>query len=366
MSDNSTKKLISAYYQEADPTAYFSGMFSVRPGNLHSSEEIEIDIVRSDEDISIVLQDLGTGYRENSNDLFTNKGFKPPVHKEAIPINSSDLLKRMAGDSPFADVGMRGKVIARMFDGMRKVERKIRRSIELQASQVMQTGVITLSNETGIPLYSLDYKPKATHFPTAGTSWASANLATKISDLTNLADVIRGDGLVDPDEITMGDKAFENLLQTAGFLDRFDTQRANLGTITSMSARGGGGIYRGTLELGNYKLDVFTYNGQYKHQQTSVKTKFMHAGKIMMRSSTARFDASFGAIPNIGQLLGVAQRLVPELPRRMSSADSRMDLFTNMWMSNDGEQLWGGVGARPLMIPTAIDTYGCLDTQLPA
>lgn len=364
MSGNTTRAMISAYYQEAAPVAFFSGMFETRPGNFHSSEEVEIDIIRSEEDVSIVIQDLSTGYRMNSNDLYTNKGFKPPIHKEAVPLNAFDLIKRVAGDNPFASRDFRANIITKMFDGMRKVERKIRRAIELQASQIMQTGVVTLTDSSGTALYNLDFKPKAAHFPTAGTSWASATIAQKISDLTSLCDVIRGDGLSDPDELDVGSTVWENLLQTTGFLERFDARRADLGTLTAMDRRGGGGIYRGTIELGNYKLDVFTYNGRYTHPQTGLSTPFLDPGKVVVRSSTARMDATFGAIPNIGALLGASGRLIPELPARMSSTENGMDLFTNVWMSPDGEQLFGGVGARPLMIPTAIDTYGCLDTQL--
>lgn len=364
MSGATTVRMIQAYFQEASPTAFFSGMFQARPENFHTSEEVEIDIVRSEEDVSIVIQDLSTGYRMNSEDLYTNKGFKPPIHKEALPLNSFDLIKRMPGQNPFESPDFRANIITRMFSGMRKVERKIRRAMELQASQVMQTGIVTLVDSTGASLYTLNYAPKATHFPTAGVSWASATLAQKIADLTNLCDVIRSNGLTDPDQLIMGATVWENLLQTTGFLARFDALRANLGTITPMDRQGNGGIYRGTVELGNYKLDVFTYAGRYKHPQTGVSTPYMAPGKVVVRSSSARFDATFGAIPNIGALLGGGARLLPELPGRMSSPGSAMDLFTNVWMTADGEQLFGGVGARPLMIPTAIDTYGCLTTQL--
>lgn len=364
MSDLTTKRLIEAYYQRAVPTAFFAGMFQARPQNFYNSEEIEIDIVRSEEDVSIVIEDLTTGYRMNSQDLYTNKGFKPPIHKEGIPLNATDLLKRMPGNTPFDNPDFRGALIIKMFDGMRKIENKIKRAIELQASQVMQTGVVTLTNEAGTALYTLNYAPKATHFPTAGTSWASATLAQKIADLTSLSDVIRADGLTDPDELIVGATVWENLIQTTGFLDRLDARRANLGTITQMSARGNGGLYRGTLEMGNYLYDVFTYAGRYKHPQTGVSTQFMSPGKVIVRASTARMDATFGAIPNIGLLLNAQGRLIPEMPARMSSTSNGMDFFTNIWMTNDGEQLFGGVGSRPLMIPTAIDTYGCLNTQL--
>lgn len=187
MSGTTTTRMIRAYNQMAQPMLFLSGLFQSPPENFHTSEEVEIDIVRSDEDISIVIQDLSTGYRMNSEDLYTNKGFKPPIHKEAIPINSFDLIKRMPGQNPFEAPDFRANVITRMFNGMTKIERKIRRSIEVQASQVLQTGVVTLTDMNGNALYTLDYKPKASHFPTAGTSWATATGAQKLADINSLA-----------------------------------------------------------------------------------------------------------------------------------------------------------------------------------
>lgn len=365
MSGKTTKRMISAYQQMAQPMLFLSGLFQSPPENFHTSEEVEIDIVRSDEDVSIVIQDLSTGYRMNSEDLYTNKGFKPPIHKEALPINSFDLIKRMPGQNPFESPDFRANVILRMFNGMTKVERKIRRAIELQASQVLQTGVVTLTDSTGAALYTLDYKPKATHFPTAGTSWATATGAQKIADIKSLAEVIRNDGLADPDQLIMGIDAFENFISDDEIRKRFDIRRMDLGTISPMEMRGNGGTFRGIVEIGNYRYDVWTYGGRYKDPQTGNKVQFVDPGKIIVRSSSGRLDATFGAIPNIGSMMGgQATSLLPELPGRVSNAAGGMDLFTNAWLSADGEQLFGGVGARPLMIPTAIDTFGCLDTQL--
>jgi len=365
MSGTTTTRMISAYNQMAAPTLFLSGFFQSPPENFHTSEEVEIDIVRSDEDISVVIQDLSTGYRMNSEDLFTNKAFKPPIYKEALPLNSFDLIKRMPGQNPFESPDFRANVITRMFNGMTKIERKIRRSIELQASQVLQTGVVTLTDSGGVALYTLDYKPKATHFPTAGVSWATATGAQKIADINSLAEVIRDDGLSDPDQLIMGIDAFENFISDAAIQARFDIRRIDLGTISPMEMRGNGGNFRGIVEIGNYRYDVWTYGGRFKDPQTGTKTQYVDKGKIIVRSSSSRLDATFGAIPNIGALVGgQAITLLPELPGRIPNANGGMDLFTNAWLSQDGEQLFGGVGARPLMIPTAIDTFGTLDTQL--
>jgi hypothetical protein len=132
-----------------------------------------------------------------------------------------------------------------------------------------------------------------------------------------------------------------------------------------MEMRGNGGNFRGVVEIGNYRYDVWTYGGRFKDPQTGNKVQFISPEKVVVRASGGRLDATFGAIPNIGSMLGAqATNLLPELPGRVSNANGGMDLFTNAWLSQDGEQLFGGVGARPLMIPTAIDTYGCLDTGL--
>lgn len=362
MSGATTKRMIRAYQQMAQPMLFLSGMFQSPPENFHTSEEVEIDIVRSDEDVSIVIQDMSTGYRMNAEDLYTNKGFKPPIHKEALPINSFDLIKRMPGQNPFESPDFRANVILRLFNGMTKIERKIRRAVELQASQVLQTGQVTLTDINGVALYTLDYKPKASHFPNAGTAWGEAG-ADPIADINSLAEVIRADGLADPDQLLMGVDAFEKFISTEAVQKRFEVRRFELGTIAPMEMRGNGGSYRGTVEIGNYRYDVWTYGGRYKDPQSGVSTQYINPSKVVVRASSGRMDATFGAIPNIGALMGAqATRLLPELPSRVSNANGGMDLFTNAWLSDDGEQLFGGVGARPLMIPTAIDTFGCLET----
>lgn len=364
MSGSTTLRMLRAYISMAQPTLFLSGMFQSPPENFHSSEEVEIDIVRSDEDIAIVVQDLTTGYRANSEDLYTNKGFKPPIFKEKIALNSTDLLKREAGNDPFKDPKFRATLIQRMFRGMMKIERKIRRALELQASQVLQTGILTLRDSNGVALYTLDFKPKSSHFPTAGTAWDQAG-ATIVPDLVALAEQIRDDGLEDPDQAIFGTKAFEVALKDDDFKARFDNRRIDLGTISPFKMNGKGGQFRGTLDMGNYKIDIWTYGGRYKDPQTGLKVQFVDPVKVILRASGGRLDATFGAIPNIGAILnGGRGRLLPELPGRVSNAQGGMDLFTNAWLSADGEQLFGGIGARPLMIPTAIDTYGCIATGI--
>ncbi len=366
MTGTTTKQLLPVYNQTASPTMFMSERFQSPAQNFHSSEEVEIDVVRNDEDVSIVIQDLSTGYRFNSEDVFTNKAFKPPIHKEAIALDAFSLIKRSPGVNPFNQPDFRANLIIKMFNGMSKIERKIRRAMEQQASQVLQTGIVTLKDSNGVALYTLDFKPKSSHFPTAGTSWATATGEQMLNDISSIAELNRDDGLADSDELIFGVTAFEKFISNADVQKRFDIRNFQLGRISPMERANNGGSFRGIVEIGNYRYDVWTYGGRFNDPENpGTKIQYMDPGKVIVRSSSARLDATFGAIPNIGVELGIQpQNVLPELAGRFTNAAGGMDLFTNAWLSDDGEQLFAGVGARPLMIPTAIDTYGCLITQL--
>lgn len=361
MSTELTLRMLAAYIQMARPTLFLSGFFSSPPRNFHTSEDVEIDIVRGQEDVAIVLTSLTTGYRMNETDIYTNKRLRPPIFKEAVAVNSSDLLKRQPGDNPFQDPNYRGNLIARIFNGVNQVEAKIRRVNELQASQVLQTGIVTLTDSAGVALYTLDYKPKSTHFPTAGIAWDAVG-AVIAKDISDLAEIIRNDGLADPNQLIMGIDAFEAFIADPDIQKRFDNRRINLGMIEPMAVNGEGGSFRGVVEIGNYRYDIWTYGGRFKDPQTGVSTQYITPASCIVRVADGRMDATFGAIPNIGRELGQQAMLLPDLPGRIRNVDGGMDLFVNAWISVDGETLFAGVGARSLMIPTAIDTYGNIAT----
>ena len=360
MSDKSTKRMLRAYEQTAPPTLFMSGMFVSPPENFHDTESIEIDIIRSEEDVAIAIIDLSTGYHMNSADLSTNKEFVPPIFKEAITINAHTLLERVPGDDPFASTTFQARLTARIFRGMPKPARKIHRSIELQASQVLQTGTVTLIDSNGVSLYTLDYKPKATHFPQTAVTWGTSS-DTIYADLLNLCTVIRTDGLAIANEAIFGITAWGNFIQDTNIQALLDNRRMVLGGIAP-ERRGEGATFMGFVFIGDCRLDMWTYDGRYKHPQSGVSTAFMTPTKVIVRASSGRMDATFGAVPRI---VPPDARVAPFLPTRVSSRAGGMDLFPNAWIDQTGENLYAGVSSRPLMIPTAIDTFGCLNTVQP-
>lgn len=358
MSGTETIKMLEKYEQGAPPSSFFTAQFQTPDENIHETESVEIDIERSDEDVAIAIQDLSTGPRMNTDDIYTNKKFTPPIFDEAFTLNIFDLIKRVGGQHPFTDPIFQANATLRFFKGMRKCERKIRRAIEWQAAQVLQTGTTTLIDSAGNSLYTVDYKPKATHFFNASPVWDGVS-PTIAKDIIKACELVRDDGQRDPDMVQMGALAWEVALADPDFIGRFDTRRADIGRISMMRMDDTGGQYRGILDLGNYQLEVWTYNGKFKHPQTGTITSFLDPIKVIVRASTGRLDGTYGAIPS---LFPPDRRILPYLPERVRSG--QIDMTPNAWISPNNRNMFGSVGTRPLMIPTAIDTFVTINTGI--
>jgi len=352
--------MLAAYDEELSAPLYLSSLFQSPPDNFHSAEEIEIDIRRGGEDVSVPMPNPAVGYRVNQFGGYTNKKLAPPSYKEEFAIKASSLVSgKQFGKDKYADPSFENAAAELTIRGMRIVEEKIRRGMELQASQILTTGALSLVDSAGTVVFAEDFKVKNTHFPNAGTAWSSST--TPITDILALCDVIRNDGKRDPVRMHIGEGSWEAALKISNFTDRLKDQFLNLGSNVPMPNPGtNGGNLRGFLEVGSYRLAIYTYGGRYKHPQTGTITKYIPDDKVIIESG-GRLDATFGDIPNFGTD-GRALRFMPA--GRFSAVDRGMDLNVNPWIDPDGEFLHVGVGSRILLIPTAIDTYGCLDTGI--
>jgi len=358
MSDTTTKVMLQAYKDGVEPIGFLAGQFQAPPQNFHSSEEVEIDIKRSGRKVAIAVQDLSTGARMNAAELFTNKAYKPAILREKAVVNAFDLTKRNPGEDPFQSVDFQVNAIRKAVDVGMGMNEKIQRTIELQASQVLQTGKIDLVDESNKTVYEIDFKPKTSHFPTVSASWGASG-ATIAADITALANEISKNGKRSPDLLEMGETAFENFIADDAINKRFDSLRIEGSGIVPMQRLGNGGIYRGVAEIGNRKYDVWTYDAWYEDPADGTTKQYIDSDKVIIRSSQGRLDATFGLIPKIG---GRDPRVPEELFQRISNGELMVDIQMFGQILGNGDGLEIEVGTRPLLIPTAIDTFGCLTT----
>lgn len=359
MSDSSTTALIAHYMDDAEAPMFLSGFFKSPPRNFHNTEFVEIDIERDEEDVAVPVQDLSADSRKNERNTYTNRKQKPPVFSEEASIASFDLVKRAAGNDPFQDPDFAENAAEQAFSVARKLEKKIRRSIELMAAQVLQSsGTITLVDSAGATIFTEDFQPKTTHFPTAGNDWGGGS-ETPLADLASLARVIRRDGRKQPTDLIFGRTALIDFLAHSTVTARLDNRRMELGMVAP-EMRGQGATYYGDVWIDTYRFRMWTYDAVYKHPQTGTLTPYVTDDNVIMLCESGRLDLTYGAVPRIVEPEG---RAASFLPSRMSSTELGLDLSMSAWLTPNGKHLKIDVGTRPLTIPTAIDTFGCLNTR---
>lgn len=350
--------MISGYMEEASAPMFLSGFFMTPPENIHDTEKVTIDIERDDEDIAIVLQSISEGARENVDTKYVSKDYTPPIFDEKGTISSFTKMNREAGNNPFVNPDFAAAGVREAFRVFRKLERKIRRSIELMSSQVLQTGTITLTDSSGVGLYTLDYQAKATHMATVPVTWATdGSTGDPLGDLEALATVVRRDGKRKPDRLIFGTSAMNRFLANAKVKEALQRDGNGLGQLAP-EVRGEGATFRGWIWIGHYRYEIWMYDAYYRNPVTSALTPYVSDDNIIMMCSDARLDLSYGSIPI---LVPPEQRVMPYLPPRMSDGARGLDLTTNAWVSSDGKHVYVSAGTRPLVIPTAIDTFARLD-----
>lgn len=362
MSDASTRRMIARYMEEASAPMFLSSFFTSPPANFHNSEKIELDVVRDDEEVAIAIKELGTGAHENEANKYTNKAFTPAIFSEQATITAWDQLKRQPGDHPFEDPEYQANAVIQAFGVGRKLERKIRRGVELMSSQVLQTGMLVLKDAADATMFQLDFKPKSSHFPTALVPWSANSGTDRIGDVKSLATSVRREGKSTPNRLLFGALAWQQWRNDTEVRALLDNLRINVGSIAPQTLRDDGAVFQGTIFLDQYQFEMWTYDGFYRDPVSGLHVPYLGEDKVVMLSRTSRLDLSWGGIPRI---VPPDPRAMPYLPQRMSSPEAGLDLHWNAYVTPNGRNVALEVSARPLTIPTAIDTYGCLTVSDP-
>lgn len=351
---------LQMFTQMRSPSGFLSRFFTIKPGGIFSGKTVAIDIQRFGEDVAIAIKRC-TGPNLNDIDEFTTKEFEPPTYGEAFSLDVCDLLDRMAGVDPFtaAYASDASQFIAKSAQGFVLVDDKISRAVELQASQALQTGKLTLTDKDGETVYELDFKPKITHFPSAGTTWGQASY-DPMGDLESLADVIRADGKIDPDTLVYGQASLREFLKNDDVKAALDNRRISIGEIAPRMVDSGATFY-GFIWIGGYEFQMWSYKDTFKHPETGAATKYVDDGSVIMLSTNTRLDMVSAKVP---LPLGPDPRVADLLPGRLSSREGSFDVTPNVYPTPNGKQIMGELESRPLLIPVQIDGYGCLTTGL--
>jgi hypothetical protein len=368
MSDTGTTKLIKLYEQRSARPRFFSSRFASPPENFHNTDKVEIDVVRQGQHIAIPVRDMKSGPRKMSMDNYVNKAFVPTVFNYDVSLAAADLATREPGVDPYTDPVWATAATRRIFAAMRKLEDMIRDGIEVMAAQVMQSGVLTLVDESNNTIFSLDFQPldatgtlaSGDLMVTTGTEWAADGASgTPLTDLGTLIANMAAHGY-DATDAVFGSTAIQRFLANAEVKTQLNLLRLNVGEIMMRGQGPGGGASRiGDMVIGGRLIRLWTYSATYLHPYTAAITPYLHAEKVVVWDETAPRDLTWGGIPLLPATSG--QQQLSFIPPRLSMPERGLDLQQVAYVTQDRKNLVVNVGCRPLTIPTAIDGFACID-----
>lgn len=352
--DATTLRMISRYREEAPAPLFLAGYFQSPPQNFHKSGKVVVDIRRDGRDVAMVVRDITLGANQNHSTKYTTKEFEPPTFDEEGVVHAYSTLQRRDGENPFTNAEFLDRAMDDSFRVFRGLDAKIRRSVELMASQVLQSASLTLPGNDGT-IYELDFQGKATHFPTVDVAWGESG-ATPMRDVANLADEIRKDGKTQPAILIFGEESFDRFISDEVVKSRLDNRAMTIGQVAP-EPRGRGATFQGWIMVGHYRFEMWTYSESYEDPVTRKDTLYVPANKVMMLSRDGRLDLTHGGYPLFRSVNNIASLFVPQ---RISVPETGLDLTPNAYITQDGKRLVVGAAARPLTVPTAIDSFGCL------
>ncbi len=347
---------VQAFLQRRSPTMFLSSMFTTKPGGIYYGKTVEIDIKRFGEKVAAVVTKL-SGPNYNDASLISHKEFEPPEYGEAFATDVDDLVQRLLGVDPYTDayIPFMSKLVGRLMDYFMEGHDMIMRGLEVQASQILQTGKLNLIGRDGTEMYQLDFKPKATHFPTVTTPWENDG-ADPIGDMEQLFEVIRADGKVNPNMIIMGSKAFRAALNNATFQENLDNRRIDLGTIEPRMLESGATL-QGRIFVGAYEALIWTYPEVYDQENTQASTKYIDDYNVIVMSDKTRLDRVSAIVP---LPLGPDPRVATLMPGRLIDEANNLDVTPNLYPTPNGRNIIAELLARILLVPVQIDGFGCL------
>lgn len=341
---------------------FFTTFFKTTEEDYTDAEYVELDIERSGDKVAPVLKDHRTGGVIVDDDVFTEKKFKPPYQCLENPIPLNDLMQRQPGEKDDADAvgSWFGRLVTKINKALSKFHRMFKESIELQCSQVLQTGILSLEDDKGNIVYDLDYKMKSTHKPTVSVAWSTIATATPLDDLAALCDVINDDGKSDPAIAIFGRDAWKYAIQNTAFKESVKRDGLNLGQL-SPALKNRGGRYMGYVDIGSYRLELWVYNDSYEKIGADTKYKYMNVNKVIVTAAIEDLDfrVVFGGVPTLG-MKAPFDAVVPSTV----TYDGFIRCHNRVYEDGKADTYTAESKMRGLAIPVSIDKFGCLTTTV--
>lgn len=325
-----------------------------------SAGKITLPIMLDGQEIAIPLTccDMGNGNTISQTNVLE---IAPVRYGETYVIDSCDLDIAPFGVDEYtaASIGDQQRIISKVSIGLERMGASHDRAIELQAAQILQTAVLSLSDLKGNQVYNYEFPKKPENFPTTAATWANPLTCKPIQDIEALVAAIRTNGNCNPDTIIMNSKTYGEFANSVEVKESADLLRVHNIDLKQDPETADGRVFKGSLSAGGSTLKIYTYDKSYKDPQTGNITKYVADDKVVILSSESRFDLVPTHVSKFNPPRNDYERM---MPRTLPLGEVANAIQVRPWVTQNGQSLHVETWQSCVLIPTAIYDYGCLTT----
>lgn len=330
----STRSMLAAL-EEMDKPKTFLRDTSFKNVKYFETENVDIDIVMGKRRVAVYVSPSAQAHVSDRAGYTTNT-YKAPYIKEMRIIKPIDALQRNAGENIYAAMSPEARARKILADDLVDMNDMITRAEEIQASQALFSGAVTVNNGD-----TINFGVKATHMLTLASTakWddGSFSLTKLLAQLRAWQTVIRQDSGLSADLVILGKDAATKFL---GYVEAATTNPQPLGLIMDrgriaplpVDAKGVS-IIGYLTEIG---CTICTYDELY--WDGSADQPVIPAKKVCMLSTQARMDRLYGVIQHMDGLYAV-------------------DRFATSWVSNNPSVRNVEMDSAPLLVPHQINGF---------
>lgn len=338
-------KAYMAAYQERIPVPSF--LMSFFTAIMFATKTVGIEVQRGTEYIAVDVE-RGTNGNRNQMTRSSEKQWIPPFYNEYFDATQLERYDVVFGGSESIPERTIGYLASDVADRLLLCKDKIDRAKELQAAQVFQSGVVTLSSGDNI-----DYKRKAASIVDLGGSGGYWGVTTTDieAQLIAGAEFIRNNGKNGTPEfnLVMPGSALVALKKTDYFKNNANYQQVQLIDIRMPQTQSFGAGYHGRIAAGAYIFNLWTYDEVYQDASTGTITRYLNATTaFIVPVSGTRFQMAHAGIPAI-----MADKRNAEFSQYI--AQLAADYYVNNYIDPQRKAHIFELLSAPLAVPITID-----------
>jgi major capsid protein E len=309
----------------------------------HVSRYVDIDIQKGNRRIAAYVSPKLEG-KVVRREGFETKTYEAPYTKEKMITSATELQNRPMGMDMYAGAMTPGEAAQRQLGkDLRTLDERIIRLEEVQSSEAIQTGKVTVSGE-GID-FVVDFGMSGTHLPTLllTARWSDLANSDPLGNLRDWSDIVSQDSGMVPRDIIVGKDAMRNFVRNTSVQAILNNRRITMGDIKPELLPAGVRYWGYLDEVG---LDVWEYTEWYYDVGTSSELPMIDPDKVVMWARGARATRHYGA--------------VQDLKAGINFVGAR---FAKSWEEEDPSARFVMVQSAPLVAPHQIDGFLCATVQ---